>query len=794
MPQFSLLKIAKKLAQKSGLVVVAGLLMWVVSQSHRPEEGMFPLNYVNMNDLKNSGMKLSGEEIFNPGKISLTNALVKVGGCTGSFISDEGLIITNHHCVYGSVAELSTVDNNYLENGFVAKTKEMEIPINMPCKITMSYEDVSSKVLEGVNAGLSPAARLQLIASNISSIVKAEKAKNPEFTVEVSEMFVGRTFVLFRYITLQDVRLVLAPPVTIGQFGGDSDNWEWPRHNGDFSMVRAYIGKDGKPAAYNKENVPYKPAKKLKINPAGTKEGDFVFIMGYPGRTFRNETAGYMKFQEDIHLKKIQSWFAYVIESMKLSTEKLPAQRLAFAGDIQSLENTEKNYRGKIQGLRRTGLVAAKYEEERAMKEWLRNPRDPQPGVSSPVDAAALKNFMEIERIWNAKREISEIRYWLNATQQSNLSRLTMAIESCKLNWAILGTKNPADAKLQNEQIEILNTLNKNLFAIQQSGSPFVKNYEERLLTALVSDFAPQVEGSQTKAAASAAASASAAAANKHVPIPPHLLANKKLPAFDAAWAKTAMATSRYQLNKPGEDWKSSSFLDDYMKRLQKAMAEVKNMNYKQANAYLTKNVFGKEDILDQWGRVLNYWSNTINPKWAAYDDTLKSLMPKYLEVKSNYKEKMFIPDANSTLRLTYGSIKRYSPNDGEIHMPYTYLDGIFEKANTRPDYRLPVVVADNLRVENVAPILKDPITGKVIVALLYNLDTTGGNSGSPVMNDKGELIGINFDRSFTATINDYAWNENYSRSIGCDIRYVLFVMKYISKADHLLNEIGIVL
>ncbi len=769
------------------LVACAGLLSLMVLQSNRPEEGMFPLNYVNMNDLKNSGMKLSKDQIFNPGNVSLTNALVKVGGCTGSFISDEGLIITNHHCVYGSVAELSTVEQNHLENGFVAKTKGEELRINMPCKITMSYEDVSKQVLNEVTPDLSPSARLAKISSNINAIRKVETAKNPGMSIEISEMFVGRTFVLFRYMTIQDVRLVLAPPVTIGQFGGDSDNWEWPRHNGDFSLVRAYVSKDGKPAPYSKDNVPFKPEAKLKINPNGTQEGDFVFIMGYPGRTFRNESAAYMKFQEDIHLTKIQKWFAFVINSMKESTENLPDQRLARAGDIQSLENTEKNYRGKIQGLRRTGLVAEKYKEEADMINWLKTAGSKTQDIQQPVDADAVKTFKEIERIWNEKRKLAEIKYWLTASNQSSLTQLASTIEATKLALAVQYQQikgKSADKTIANTKGEVYSELLvpfiKNLQVIINNGSPFNMNYEYRLLNALVTDFAPSnpnatyIDGIK----------------KSYIPIPPHLQANKKQPTYNSAWASSVVKQTSYQLNDGKEN--TSQFISSFMNKTEKVLGNVKNQGYEAAYKTITKELFAKDDALSTWGRLINYWSNQINPLWANYDDTLKSLMPKYLNVKSDFKASMFIPDANSTLRLTYGHIRRYSPNDGEIHMPYTYLDGIFEKANTRPDYRLPKVVADNLRVANVNPMLKDPKTGKVIVALLYNLDTTGGNSGSPVMNDKGELIGINFDRSFTATINDYAWNENYSRSIGCDIRYVLYVMKYISKADHLLTEIGI--
>ncbi|MEY5036496.1 MAG: hypothetical protein RLZZ110_1513, partial [Bacteroidota bacterium] len=462
-------------AKNASLGIVAGLLLMLTTQSHRPEEGMFPLNYVNINDLKNAGLKLEGKDIFNPEGLSLTNALVKVGGCTGSFISKEGLIITNHHCVYGAVADASTVENNHLENGFVARTKEQEIPINMPCKITESYEDVSDRVLRGIDESYTPSQRAASISKNISNIVAEERVKHPEMSIEVSEMFVGKTYTLFRYVFLKDVRLVLAPPVTIGQFGGDSDNWEWPRHNGDFSLVRAYVGKDGKPAAYSKDNVPYQPAKTLKINPKGTQEGDFVFIMGYPGRTFRNETAPYLAFQEQVHLPKIQGFYSWYLGQIKDITKTNEAERLAFAGEVQSLENVEKNYRGKIQGLRRTQLVDARTTEENQMIEWAKTQKRYQQTGIAAMDT--LRNQ------WAIKTATKDVRYWSQfVMNQSKYSYAIAAIENAKMQWvSVLATQNSNLQNTKNGEIKkaILTTLSKQLSGIE---APLNKDLEERML------------------------------------------------------------------------------------------------------------------------------------------------------------------------------------------------------------------------------------------------------------------------------------------------------------------------
>ncbi|MEY4465183.1 MAG: hypothetical protein RLZZ465_813 [Bacteroidota bacterium] len=759
-------------AKNASLGIVAGLLLMLTTQSHRPEEGMFPLNYVNINDLKNAGLKLEGKDIFNPEGLSLTNALVKVGGCTGSFISKEGLIITNHHCVYGAVADASTVENNHLENGFVARTKEQEIPINMPCKITESYEDVSDRVLRGIDESYTPSQRAASISKNISNIVAEERVKHPEMSIEVSEMFVGKTYTLFRYVFLKDVRLVLAPPVTIGQFGGDSDNWEWPRHNGDFSLVRAYVGKDGKPAAYSKDNVPYQPAKTLKINPKGTQEGDFVFIMGYPGRTFRNETAPYLAFQEQVHLPKIQGFYSWYLGQIKDITKTNEAERLAFAGEVQSLENVEKNYRGKIQGLRRTQLVDARTTEENQMIEWAKTQKRYQQTGIAAMDT--LRNQ------WAIKTATKDVRYWSQfVMNQSKYSYAIAAIENAKMQWvSVLATQNSNLQNTKTGEIKkaILTTLSKQLSGIE---APLNKDLEERMLIKMAIEGIELIK--HTDAIAQAYRKGNLFGENQSY-------FNSRIKVMlkgqtAESWAKTAANTTRVN---------QLASLQSIAEAAKTAANSITEENQGNFTAKWWDKTICKEDALSQWGRLINRITIPVGAQSAKIEENIKAAMPIYLDMRRDFKATQFIPDANSTLRLTYGYIRRYSPNDGEIHQPYTYLDGIFEKANTRPDYRLPSVVADNLRIKDIAPIFKDPKTGKVIVGMLYNLDTTGGNSGSPVLNERGELIGINFDRSFTATINDYAWNENYSRSIGCDIRYALFVMKYVSRADHILGEIGI--
>ncbi len=700
----------------------ASLLILGLSQvSFKPEEGMFPLNYLNINDLKNAGIKLEADQIFNPTGVSLTDALVRVGGCTGSFISEEGLIITNHHCVYGNVARLSNKDHNYLEDGFVAGDKSAELPVSMPCRITQSYEDVSDEVLKGLDENTDAKTRLITIYGNIKSITEREQKLNPDLEIEVSEMFVGKSYTLFRYVLLKDVRLVMAPPLTVGQFGGDSDNWEWPRHNGDFSLVRAYVGKDGKPAPYSKDNIPYKPKNTLKINPKGTQEGDFVFIMGYPGRTFRHESGAYLKFQQEVQLPVIQQFYKQYIDWMKQYSEGDVNKRLAFAGTIQGMENTEKNYRGKIQGLRRTDVVAQRLAQDQQLKSIYN-------AETQPREYEFAKTTMtEIEQNWAQKTKIGKLYFYStfldNQSKIGHLGNLILNIQSRKMDASTT---------------ELLAEAEKSFKAIDWK-------MEQHVVESLLNDLYKMSGASENSAFKFGDKNGLNATGKKS--LSKSIFMGKTSP--EAIWAAWKKNPQKFTAKK-----------DALLLILSELQADI----------------------------------NSARSVWSTTGLELSKLMPRYISLREKLLQSQFIPDANSTLRLTYGYIRSYSPNDGESHSPYTSLDGIFEKANTSNDYRLPSMVADKLRKENIPQIFKDPKTGKVVVGILYNMDTTGGNSGSPVLNAQGELIGINFDRSFTATINDFAWNEKYSRSIGCDIRYVIYVLKYVSEADHILKELNIAL
>ena len=714
---------------KNILFIFSLFILITLSFGHipsKPDEGMFPLSDIKNINLNEKGLKISVDEVYNPNGVSLVDALVRIGGCTGSFVSDEGLIITNHHCVFGVVSNVSTVENNYLENGFLARTREEEIPAKgLSCRITDSYQDVSAEILEAANKVDDISKRTTAISNKIKEIIDREQKKDSTIIADVSEMFVGEQYILFRYKTINDIRLVYVPPRSIGEFGGESDNWVWPRHNGDFSFVRAYVAPNGASAKYAKENIPYHPKKFLQVNPNGVNEEDFVFILGYPGRTFKHQPSQFLIMQEKYQLPYIQDLFSWLINLYEKRGENDPEFALSIASTIKGLANTEKNYRGKIQGLQRLQLVKKKQDEEKLLQQYIDSDQ-------------ILKG-----KYGNVLNEISEVYKGIFESGRRSLvlSMLSRNVNYYRLAELFIDYKNEM-MKPEGERKSIYREDRKNEFY--------------SALTNLYNNFRPDLE--------------------------PQI------------FYKILNDATAFDELKDIEPFKSFGKVKDKQKYITDLYEESFIKNSKEYFDLLENNDEAIDKIDDPFINIVKQTAvlaNSEMKKSQLRDSELNILLAKLNDVKRQWLNKSFVPDANSTLRLTYGYVRGYSPADATYFSPLSTITGMIEKGKDNGEFKLNQKVKELYERKDFGNFI-NPKLNDLTVAFIYNMDTSGGNSGSPIMDAYGRLVGVNFDRSFEATINDYTWSEKYSRSIGVDIRFVLWVTQKIGGADFLLKEMGV--
>ncbi len=701
------------------IVITVSML---VAVSLTADEGMYPLSEISRLDLQSKGLEIPVSEIYNPDGVSLVDAICQVGGGTGEFVSPDGLILTNHHIAFAGVTAASTPEHDYLREGFTAFTREEELPAQgYICRITEDYRDVSEEVLAVVKDFMTPAERSDAIREKMRSLATEEEDGRENISCEVSEMFPGKTYVLFTYRIIRDVRLVYVPPLSVGNYGGEIDNWIWPRHTGDFSFLRAYVAPDGSTAAYAEENVPFSPKRFIKVAPEGVSKDDFVFILGYPGRTYRHKTADYIALYEQTILPYLSSRYDYMIETLEDASSDDRALQLEFANMIKGLANATKNYKGKLQGLRRLALVEKRRAEEAKLQGFIE---------SSP----------ELnEKFGSTLQELSKVYSDYNATAVQEIS-VTLLGRNGYLNLfnsvAAAIEKGDLDEEKRNRLRDVIN----------RQYDAMTPDVEQDFLATLILDFSTLPVGQQPKAIAA-------------------IVGDEQPSRGDAV----AAIRERFRRSPLGT---------------------ADGMNV--VAGWDETTLKSSTDPFIMLARELRIMNQDIIARRKTRDGELKRLEAAFIDAKMAWQKKDFIPDANLTLRLTYGYIRGYAPADATYHSPQTTLAGIIEKNTGESPFDAPDQLVELYNTGAYDKSFEDALLEDVPVAMLYNMDTTGGNSGSPVLNARGELVGVNFDRAFEATVNDYQWSEEYSRSIGVDIRYVLFIAKYLGKADFLLRELGV--
>ncbi len=697
------------------LITFALLSLFATSQVHS-DEGMYPISEIARLNLSQKGLQLTALELFNPNETCLIDGICRVNGCTGSFVSPEGLIITNHHCAYRAIQSASSTQNDYLKDGFQAKTRETEIPAaGYTVRVTESFSDVSKQVLSVVNADMSFVDRSKAISRERKVIEKRAEKENPGMRAEVAEMFTGKTYVLFLYTYIKDVRLVFAPPSSIGNFGGDVDNWEWPRHTGDFSFMRAYVAPDGSTADYSTDNVPYKPKRFIQVAPQGANEGDYVMLLGYPGRTARHKTSSFLSFEQDVRLPYIVDLYGRQIATMEKAGEDDRAVALKLLSRIKSLANTEKRSRGQLKGLTRKQIVAKRSAEEQKLQAYI---------DADPVRKAKYGQLLD--NLDSVYKTLSE-----TAVEEANFQNLRNTSQLLRMAFTIYDSAHERQKPdLERESAYMDRNFSQTVSRLMMIQKDLNLAVDETLLAQLID----QMKNDEME-----------------------------VPALDGLVLKDLYNRTKLKdptflqacLNQNTEELKTNS--DPFIQLIVKLYPQ-----------YLELRESGK-----------------------ARDGQLGLYYGELITLKQQFLDTDFVPDANGTLRLTFGTVRGYSPEDAVYKSPATTLSGVVAKTTGVAPFITPEKVLDMSAKRDFGPYMH-PKLKDIPIAILYDTDTTGGNSGSPILNGKGELVGVNFDRAFEATINDFAWNTEYSRSIGVDIRYVLWITDKVYGAKHLIKEMGL--
>ncbi len=696
----------------------------------KADEGMWLpmlIKRLNYTDMQKQGLKLTAEEIYSVNNSSLKDAIVQFGGfCTGEFISPEGLLLTNHHCGYGSIQSHSTPEHDYLTNGFWATSKDQELPNEgLFVDILVRMDDVTGKVLEGINKNTTDQERAQLVAQRMQAIAK-EASSNGQYVSYVRDFFNGNEFYLFVYERFSDVRLVGTPPSSIGKFGGDTDNWMWPRHTGDFSMFRVYMSPDGKPASYSKNNVPYKPKHHLPINIGDKEPGDFSMVFGFPGRTKRFMTSHGLKLEVNQLNKSRIKLRNDKLNLWKGEMDKSDATRIKYASKYASTSNYYKYSIGQNEGIKRMRTIEGKLVDEDKFQNW--------------ANAESTRK----ETFGSVLNDINEA--------YSNIEKYNLG--SVYLNEAVLGTES---LMMAYRLMPVYNAL---------------KSGDQAAVQKAVEDVKPRVDG---------------------------FFKDYYMPADK----KVFTALMKYYSEDIAKDQQPDAF---------KAMVKKFNGNFEKLADHVYNNSFVvSEQKLNDFlknptqkkldndpayqivSAIVDNYRNNIAPKVAESNAKLDKANRLYVAgLRQMNPDKVFYPDANSTLRLSYGTVQDYSPQDGVTYNYYTTLEGVMAKEDpNNEEFVVPAKLSQLYKSKDFGQYANSK--GEVVVNFITNNDITGGNSGSPVINGKGELIGLAFDGNWEAMTGDLVYDPDYKRCINMDSRYILFIVDKFAGASNLIKEMTIV-
>ena len=701
----------------------------------RADEGMWipMLLQNNEQEMLEMGMNISVEDIYSINNSSMKDAVVLFGGgCTGEIVSDKGLLFTNHHCGFDWIQYHSTVEHDYLTNGFWAMSFEEELPCpGLTAVMLKKMEDVTARVLEGVDErNMSAEERNEIVKNNIKKI-KDEAEANTDYEVEIKSFYHGNQYYMIYNEVFKDVRMVGTPPSNIGKFGGDTDNWVWPRHTGDFSIFRIYVSPDGKAVEYSEDNVPYKPNYHFPISLKGVEEGDFTFVFGYPARTNEYLPSVAVDQEANVIYPVSVDLRGKILDIYNKYQEKDPKVRIQYASKHAGLGNGWKKWMGVTEGINNFKGVEKKHAFDKQFTKW---------AYQSRARGAYLELIKEFERLYAEYEPYRLATTYLSETALQ-IEVLTFAANFNRLSKVTKDTP--------QEEIDKL------VANAKEAAKVFFKDYHQPIdeeVAAMVlqeyinnqpADFRPELLNTIVE---------------KYDNVQAYV---------DELFAKTMFA-SEENVNK---------FLDEFKPSKAKKLA--------------------KDPALMAYNNVMDFYFDNVRNKSVELNGQIAELQRVFMRGQMEFHaeqnpDKMMYPDANFTLRVTYGKVGGFSPRDAVRYKHFTTLDGIMQKEN--PDI-YDYVVTDRLRelYENKDYGRYADKDGSMHVAFIAGNHTTGGNSGSPILNADGHLLGLNFDRTWEGTMSDLIYDPSICKNISVDVRYVLFIIDKYAGATRLIEEMTIV-